>query len=400
MINPSSVRGIARKKADPFNVIILLIMIFNSGGITIINHYFLTIATLLLFVFYFQVKKQIPLRFILYSTTLFLLLLLINYIITDWGRSPKDYIVYYSYFVSASILVGIYRAKEANFILDLTLALKLFMGHALIAFFSQFMIKDFLQPFQENKQTFYYLFYYPARNTIPILMRNQGLFWEPGVLQIFMNILFFICCFVYKSTRTALLAFFVILTTGSTTGYMLLAIQLVYFFLISLKRTYLALPSAIVLLSLVGPLMLINFYDKFSGENSKSASVRAFDVAVGLRLLSEHPITGVGLNQEKYKSIIYLFGKNIRRNYGISEDELQDKGTTNSILLLLTAFGVPMFFCYIYIFFKQQLITKKKNMLFLIIVISGVCEPILHTVFFSLFLVSGLAQLIDQFKKK
>ena len=59
--------------------------------------------------------------------------------------------------------------------------------------------------------------------------RNQGLFWEPGVLQIFLNLFFFLEAFIYKRNRWLLIIGFVILGTYSTTGILILIGQLAIF---------------------------------------------------------------------------------------------------------------------------------------------------------------------------
>ena len=85
------------------------------------------------------------------------------------------------------------------------------MYHSLLNFFAYPFIKGDLlvitNPFNEYTcSTFHYLFYYmPSRNELSsfssLFCRNQGLFWEPGVLQIFLNLLFFIDAFVNKSQK-------------------------------------------------------------------------------------------------------------------------------------------------------------------------------------------------------
>ena len=60
--------------------------------------------------------------------------------------------------------------------------------------------------------------------------RNQGLFWEPGILQIYLNMLFFLEAFVFKKSKLLLLlASVLIITTYSTTGLILLLFQSFFF---------------------------------------------------------------------------------------------------------------------------------------------------------------------------
>ena len=54
--------------------------------------------------------------------------------------------------------------------------------------------------------------------------RNQGVFWEPGILQIIINILIYYYLFEKnKSLKQISIPIFVLLTTASTTGMFLFA---------------------------------------------------------------------------------------------------------------------------------------------------------------------------------
>ena len=57
--------------------------------------------------------------------------------------------------------------------------------------------------------TFYYLFYFePVKHAFSFLglelIRNQGWFWEPGVLQVYLNILLYLEGFIFKRKKVTL----------------------------------------------------------------------------------------------------------------------------------------------------------------------------------------------------
>ena len=58
--------------------------------------------------------------------------------------------------------------------------------------------------------TFYYLFYFePVKHAFFSflgleLIRNQGWFWEPGVLQVYLNILLYLEGFIFKRKKVTL----------------------------------------------------------------------------------------------------------------------------------------------------------------------------------------------------
>ena len=63
------------------------------------------------------------------------------------------------------------------------------------------------------------------------LVRNLGIFWEPGVLQIFLNLLLFIISFVKKErSHIFWLTLLAIVTTLSTTGLVVMFIQIILSF--------------------------------------------------------------------------------------------------------------------------------------------------------------------------
>ena len=106
--------------------------------------------------------------------------------------------------------------------------LKIVLYHALVSFVIYFFLKGSLIKLYggwENKyiaDSFYYLFYYdPEKYKFSLFgiefVRNQCWFWEPGILQIFLNILLFIEGFVVKrNKRTIFLLIIAIITTYST----------------------------------------------------------------------------------------------------------------------------------------------------------------------------------------
>jgi len=84
--------------------------------------------------------------------------------------------------------------------------------------------------------------------------RNQGLFWEPGVLQIYLNLFFFLQAFIFKQNRWLILIGFAILGTYSTTGILILIGQLLYLFVQRFNQNKLYLP--IIFLSFI-PIYLV-----------------------------------------------------------------------------------------------------------------------------------------------
>ena len=129
---------------------------------------------------------------------LFLLLLGINYFFAVSSQSVQKLFANIVIFIT-SIFSALFYTKEENknlFIDHLYLVLKIILAHSLISFFIYPFVQPFLFEISNNRYdcfSFLNLFFYlKTTHSFSILgidfVRNQGIFWEPGVLQIFLNL--------------------------------------------------------------------------------------------------------------------------------------------------------------------------------------------------------------------
>jgi len=382
-------KGKVPASTNVFNVAVLLMVVFNSGGVTIFNHYYITLAIFCLLMLRMSLKRIIPNVKSIIAFIFFFFLLVLNFVVNPSLSSVVDYLIYLSYILTAVWVLDGYRNVRFSFVEDLFVALKIIMFHALIGFVFQFVGRSFLFPLSDRIDTFYYIFYYPSREMYPFLLRNQGVFWEPGVLQIYMNILFYIACFIKKDIRISVLSALAVASSFSTTGYVILFMLVVVAFASRIRTSYIAIALMLVVFPLLMALVSINVYQKLTGDFSKSALVRMFDLSVGLTLVADHPLAGVGLGRDRYKDIFYGYGIGRIEKFSIAESELRDKGITNSVLFYASAFGVPIFLLFMVFLYKQALLQGANFLVFMVLFVSGLSEPIFNTVFFSLFFISG-----------
>lgn len=380
-----------RGSAKAINVAILMLIILNSGGIKILEHYqavYITIVTLSLLALKVGVEKRFSVvlffKIMAFSSTL----LLFNVIVTNSWSGVKEYSVILSYLLTAALLLSTYHSSNDCFISDLYLALKIVLFHSMISFLFQFVATSFLFPISDRIQTFYYLFYYMFDGHF-FVARNQGFFWEPGVLQIFLNILLYIALFVRKNLWVAFFTTLAILTTFSTTGYITLFIIVSVASLKNIRKSYLVIVGVMILLPIVSMVVYTNVYEKFTGTHAKSASVRMFDINIGTSMLADYPLVGIGLDKTKYREFFFLYGIDKIKKYGIAKHELEAKGITNSVLFLATVFGLPIAIMLMILLYKQSLLPGSPGLLFTVFFISGLSEPIFNTVFFILFFTSS-----------
>jgi hypothetical protein len=227
--------------------------------------------------------------------------------------------------------------------------------------------------------------------------RNQGLFWEPGVLQGFLNMFFFLEAFIIKKRKSLLLlTAVVILTTYSTTGLALLLIQSVVYVFNEFKTNKWVPPLVLGLCIPVYMIFSMNIEEKIQGEKEASFQKRYFDLVQPFFIALEHPLTGIGLDVEQFQNMrqeFYISSSSlstIEEKTGVeSKVKSTDKGSSNSIMFLFAAMGFPTAILLLYMFFKQQIIKEKKWLWMLIMIISVMSEPLLLRPFFFLFIVSG-----------
>jgi hypothetical protein len=135
--------------------------------------------------------------------------------------------------------------------------------------------------------------------------------------------------------------------------------------------------------------------EKIYGEGENSFQKRLFDLTQPLFIALDHPLTGVGLDNERWQEVreeFYINSNlnNMFRQVGIEQKvETTDKGSTNSVMYMLAGMGFPTALLFIFMLIKQQIIVKDRFIWFIIILLSIMSEPLLFKPFFFVFIISG-----------
>jgi hypothetical protein len=135
-----------------------------------------------------------------------------------------------------------------------------------------------------------------------------------------------------------------------------------------------------------------------SGDREASFQKRYFDLVQPFFIALQHPITGIGLDLTKfqeYRSEFYVNSTSLN----LLQDEVgvdlkmsnTKEGSSNHFMFILAAMGFPTGLFFIYMLFKQRLITVRKHMLIAIIVLALMSSPLLLRPFFFVFIMSGIA---------
>ena len=244
-----------------FDTLLLFLLVLSGGGLYFVfqrNNLSYILFFLAIFVLVFMGKKIKKSIFYasLFAISFFSSLILVNYILAPQIEIMQgehlNYLQYAFHLLNVTscvlILIHLKNNRESAYFLDrIHFILKIVLYHSLLSFLLYFFLKEELIKIYGGwgneyiADSFYYLFFYDfEKHKISLFgvefVRNQGLFWEAGILQIFLNILLFLEGFVFKRGRwTIPLIIFAILTTYSTTGIFIMIIVLFFIFIKLIK---------------------------------------------------------------------------------------------------------------------------------------------------------------------
>ena len=400
-----------------FDTLLLTLLVFSGGGLLFVfnrNTFSVILLIVSIFTILFMgrhIKKSI-FNSSLFTLFVFSSLIILNYIVVPVDQSFLKY-GFHLMNITSCVLIFTHFKNNRNqeyFLERIRHILKIILYFSIINFLAYFFVKSQLKDLYGGynndfiTQTYNYLFFFnPEKNAFDFfgveLIRNQGWFWEPGVNQIYLNILLYLEGFVFKRGKWIIpLIVFAIISTYSTTGIFLMLIILFFIFLKSIKRN----PIIYIFLGILITYPLyylasVNLTIKTT-EKVFSMNKRIFDLVQPLSIAAENPLIGIGLDAEHFQRY--------RSEYNL-DDETQDlltmetteKGSSNSITFLMAATGIPISFFLLYCFFTQNFFTYRKKIFLIIMTISAMSEPLLLRPFFLILIVSGMFRLFHKFTK-
>ena len=394
--------------------LLVMLLVFTGGGLlfvfnrNLMYYIFTALLVIVILLNFFKLKRELT-NSIIFTTISILSLFIINFFFAVSEQSLDKYLYYLTVVLSSVMFYVHFKNNRGNqiFLLRLNFILKLIFLHALVNFIAYFFVND--QLFEISSEyysckTYNYLFYYASDEINLSVMnlfgvefcRNQGLFWEPGVLQIYLNLFFFLQAFILKQNRWLFLIGFVILGTYSTTGILILIGQLVYLFIQRFNENKLFLP--IIFLSFIPIYFVfsINVEEKLRGNRVFSFQKRLFDFTQPLFIAASHPLTGVGLDLDQFQKLRYEFYIDneslelINETLGVSLKAAgTSAGSANSITFLLAAMGFPTGILFVFMFLRQKIINEHRFIFYFIVFASVMAEPLFLRPFFFVFIISG-----------
>jgi hypothetical protein len=302
----------------------------------------------------------------------------------------------YSNFVAGIFMLALYIERDRNqFAADLVPILALMSVQALLTvalaetvpgLFSQFQIND------ATYNTIFYIFTYHSFIDDPsLIQRPDGFFFEPGVLQLYLNIYLYIALFMLRRPGHIVLALAGVISTQSTTGIVIAVglLGVAYF-----RHLKVAKLNEKLLVLVLAPLMIVPFVflaidnvnEKFYGITAGSSWAREFDLYTGMRVAFEYPLTGIGFDYQRYfdvaSRVAYLETR-------LDTATITERPNSNGIATLFYSIGFPLGLVFLWGMFRQRFFATK-HVMFVLLFLSLMAEALIFTPFPLMILYSGL----------
>ena len=273
---------------------------------------------------------------------------------------------------------------------------KVFVIHALVSTVLIIAVPQLFTPIatHENIYTIGHVFFSCIASEVnsftSIIPRCMGLFWEPGVLQFFINIYLFILLFCSNEQfdrKWVFLSLFVILLTQSITGWVLAAGQIIYYAV--KKRNRFVLFTLILVVPPIIPMALSVFTQKFFGETGADAGsywMRLGDALSSFQIALKNPLLGIGFDHTDF----ILYRREISYQGILDAEAFWDRTNTNSVFTLFYGIGFPLAIYLLFQLYHQKLLRKEPFLFFSIMIVSCMSEPLLLLSFPLMFLFSGM----------
>lgn len=374
-------------------LIIFIMCMLTGGDWCAINSKFqlITNAVLLLLSVVPLIKMFCSIRYVKLNYFIIPSIVLIFLIINTYQISYFITFIIKFYCVLASIYY--FKNKNIDYI-NVLMNLIYFLAITSLLFYLCIVVLKIDIPYQSylmngvEHRNYFFLFFsnqYINIGNIKII-RNNSIFWEPGMFQIYINIALFYELFFKNKFRINRVIIFIVtlMTTTSTTGIIVLIIIILLKIIhCNSENKFLNIikifPIITLLLTTVIYIVKIINYKKTTAIMSYSA--RSNDFFIGIKLFIMKPFNGWGfLNYDIYNKYANT-----------------TLGNSNGLVSLAFQMGLIGLIIYIFLSYKLYifLIQKYKNKLYaiyfvLILIVMNLTEPITYLCINLLFLLSGL----------
>ena len=379
-------------RLEHLRLISLFMAIIASGGNLVFNRFGVVFILLTTTFLYFTKRPLVNLNFL---RLMFLsIFVCIFYTVIEEVPSYIDTLTRLVSFCSALLVLSMYQYRD-DFISDLYKILKLMPYQAILTVAIAAISQEVFTTFISNGiqySTFLGVFYFHVMGPMG-LVRADGLFFEPGVFQFYLNLLLYITLFYHKDMRLAILSVLGVLLTFSTTGYLIMClIVLSYIFMqiysksVSFRKKVLVIASLVIIFPALFIIAYDNVDSKLNGVNKGSSMARQYDARTGISVAFQYPLTGIGFGYLNYYKKASLTESSYNEYAG---ERTVNRNNTNGVIQLFYSCGFIVGFLFLFSLYNQKLF-KNKFVVFMLVMMTLTSEaliftPIFMMLFFSFF---------------
>lgn len=301
-------------------------------------------------------------------------------------------------FIASIMLLNMYlNERKTTLRDDLYFILKLMSYQALITSILGNFAPGLFHPAQSSVvatrtyQTIGYVFTFHM-TPLDTFVRPDGLFFEPGVLQIYLCIYLYLALHEYDDWRQGALAMAGIVSTYSTSGSIVSLLVIAAYLVNKLrregitKRTTIYIYATLVMSPLIGLYVSINLSEKFSGARESSYLARQSDFYTALNIISANPIIGVGFTKEEYLKAA-VSARWASPLFPI--EVLYEEDTTNGVLSIIYSVGIPIS-TILFIGLYRQVFFREKMLFLMLLILSLLGQKLFLSNFILMLCFSGL----------
>lgn len=237
----------------------------------------------------------------------------------------------------------------------------------------------------------YILFFHETAYDSGMFVRPDGIFFEPAVYQIYLNLALILELFIFRNRFRIIFIGCVVLMTQSTAGIMILFATLsVYaaeeFLRTGLRKNVTPILATVLLLAILLPLAQYNIEEKLFGERQGSSIARLYDFLTGINIAIEYPIFGIGFEVERYLRESEMFGYFATQ---MNWKEIEGRPNSNGIAQIVYALGIPLGLFVIVMILRQRIL-PKAGVIIIWSIVSLYSQALSFSPFFMLLAFSSL----------
>ncbi|WP_180901249.1 hypothetical protein [Martelella soudanensis] len=304
------------------------------------------------------------------------------------SAGPSHYIAFrFHDIITALLILNYILVRRPDFLFTLGAVFIFFLVHGIINWLIVSFAFQLFHP-SPGIKAYNFLIFFGMNEKYFGIHRSQGLFWEPGVFQIYLNVALHFFLFYKRQKFWAGLALVSVILTLSTTGIVIAGLQMAY--AVIRGRGSPVNKALIILLSLPLLIVYVEFAstvvtDKISGDRAGSYWSRSFDTRNGLAIALDNPF-GIGFDPSVYQAIAKQNIFNIQTNI------VTDRGNTNGIVMLIYSTGWFWAFIFLTSTYLQKIFPEHRLLFFLVLFLSMSSSPLTFSPFFFLFTLSGFVK--------